>query len=135
MNRADLSDMSKVTPQALDELGNELGRKLRPIKTHQIRNLYSQVQRIRTQAERRPDDLTGINRQFIFLKPRLAYASGRQERNNQEIMKELRDRLVEAIDGVVKRTEQKEHEKARENFFFLMEAIVAYHKFHGGKDS
>lgn len=149
MNRVDLSDMSRVTPDILNSLAEELGKDLagvfldregkerqaNEVKTHQIRNIYGAVQRIRVRAERRPEDIAEINRQFIFLKPRLAYASARQDKRQQEKLKALRNRLIEAIDGVVKRTEQKEHEKARENFFFLMEAIVAYHKFHGGKDS
>ena len=150
MNRVDLSDMSKVTPDTLDRLAKELGKDLagvyldrggkerqsNDVKTHQIRNLYSAVQRIRARAERQSEDIAEINRQLIFFKPLLAYASARQNKQQQqEKMKVLRERLLEAIDGVVKKTDQKEHEKARANFFFLMEAIVAYHKFYGGRDS
>jgi CRISPR-associated protein Csm2 len=137
MNRENLADLSRVTPQTLNELGDHWGQQLRSVKTHQIRNLYSAVQRIRATAERRsenqPENIAEINRQLIFLKPKLAYASGRQEKDDQKkIMRDLRDFLVKAIDGVVK---SQDHKEARDNFFFLVESIVAYHKFYGGKDS
>jgi len=40
--------------------------------------------------------------------------------------------MVEAIDGVVN-SENKV--RALENFLALLEAVVAYHKFHGGREN
>lgn len=132
MPSENLSDLSTVTPEQLNNRGEEWGQKLREIKTNQIRNLYSAVQRIRAYADQPENKPEEINRRLIFLKPRLAYASARQERRQQERMKEFRDFLLQAIDGVLK---SRDHQKALDNFFFLMESIVAYHKFHGGRDS
>ena len=123
-------DLNTITAEELDRRGEEWGKKLaREVKTNQIRNVYGAVQHIRVCASRPQPDTEDINRRLIFLKPKLAYASGRQS-----ALKPLRDLLVQAIDSVVKK-DNPNAEKARENFFFLMEAIVAYHKFYGGKDS
>lgn len=123
-------DLNTITAEELDRRGEEWGKKLaREVKTNQIRNVYGAVQHIRVRASRPQPDTEDINRRLIFLKPKLAYASGRQS-----ALKPLRDLLVQAIDSVVKK-DNPNAEKARENFFFLMEAIVAYHKFYGGKDS
>ena len=130
-------NLGTITPQELNRRGEELGKELaRDIKANQIRNIYGAVQHIRVRASRlQPDtedteDTEDINRRLIFLKPKLAYASGRQ--NN---LRGLRDVLVEAIDSVVRSEDPKKAQKARDNFFILMESIVAYHKFYGGKDS
>lgn len=121
-------DLNTITAKELDRWGEEWGKRLaKEVKTNQIRNIYGAVQHIRVRASRPQPDTSDINRRLIFLKPKLAYASGRQG-----ALKPLRNFLVQAIDSVV---ESKTPEKTRENFFFLMESIVAYHKFHGGKDS
>lgn len=127
-------DLGTITPEELNRRSEEWGRRLadnrRGIKTNQIRNIYGTIQHIRVRASRPNPDTADINRRLIFLKPKLAYASGRQSQQSE--MKPLRDFLVQAIDSVVR---SQNPEKARENFFFLTESIVAYHKFHGGKDS
>lgn len=123
-------DLNTITAEELDCRGEEWGKKLaKGVKTNQIRNLYGAVQHIRVRASRPQPDTEDINRRLIFLKPKLAYASGRQS-----ALKPLRNLLVQAIDSVVKK-DNPNPEKARENFFFLMESIVAYHKFYGGKNS
>ncbi len=123
-------DLTTIGPEALDRQGEKWGEQLVKrygVKTNQLRNLYAAVQHIRVRAgQPRPDE--DINRRLIFLKPKLAYASGRQPHQ----LKPLRNFLVGAIDSVVG---SENPTKARENFFILMESIVAYHKFHGGKDS
>ncbi len=124
-------NLGTITPQELNRRGEALGKELaRDIKTNQIRNIYGAVQHIRVRASRPQPDTEDINRRLIFLKPKLAYASGRQ--NN---LRGLRDVLVEAIDSVVRSEDPQKAQKARDNFFVLMESIVAYHKFYGGKDS
>ena len=122
-------DLDTITPEELNRRSEEWGERLadryRGIKTNQIRNIYSAVQHIRVRADE--SDIEDINRRLIFLKPKLAYASGRQSN-----LKPLRTFLAQAIDSVVKNKEPESHKKARDNFFFLLESIVAYHKFHGG---
>lgn len=124
-------DLNTIAPEELDRQSEEWGKKLADrwngVTTNQIRNLYAAVQHIRVRANQSPVDQEDINRRLILLKPKLAYASGRQP-----VLKPLRNFLVQAIDSVVKNPDSK---KARENFFILMESIVAYHKFHGGRNS
>ena len=122
-------DLTTITPEKLNSEGEKWGKELKNanIKTNQIRNIYGAVQHIRFLASRPDADTADLNRRLIFLKPKLAYASGRQGK-----LKPLRKLLVQAIDSVVASPTP---EKARENFFFLLESIVAYHKFHGGRDS
>ena len=126
-------DLSTIEPEELNRRGEKLGEQLNKdgIKTNQIRNLYSTIHRIRVRASPPNSDINieDINRRLIFLKPKLAYASGRQSE-----LEPLRKLLVSAIDSVVKNTDREKHEKARENFFILMESIVAYHKFYGGEE-
>lgn len=121
-------DLDTIRPEDLNCQGEKWGQQLaKQVKTNQIRNIYSAVQHIRVRANQPNPDAADINRRLIFLKPKLAYASGRQRELNS-----LRDFLFKAIDSVVK---SQNPERARENFFILMESIVAYHKFHGGRDS
>lgn len=123
-------DLTTISPEELDRQGEKWGEQLaREVKTNQIRNLYSAVQHIRVRASQPQPDTEDINRRLIFLKPKLAYASGRQK-----ALQPLRNFLVQAIDSVVK-VNSADPAKARENFFILMESIVAYHKFYGGRDS
>ena len=119
-------DLNTITPKELNRRGEELGEELaREVTTNQIRNIYSAVQHIRVRASRLDHTPEDINRRLIFLKPKLAYASGRQNR-----LKRLRDVLVQAIDSVVQSNDPERTRRARENFFILMESIVAYHRFH-----
>lgn len=121
-------NLNTISPEELNLRGEALGKELaREITTNQIRNIYGAVQHIRVRASRPHPDSEDINRRLIFLKPKLAYASGRQNK-----LRSLRNVLVQAIDSVV---QSKNPEKARENFFILMESVVAYHKFYGGRET
>ncbi len=119
-------DLNTISPKEINRRGEELGEELaRKITTNQIRNIYSAVQHIRVRASRPDHTPEDINRRLIFLKPKLAYASGRQNE-----LKRLRNVLVQAIDSIVQSNDPERTRRARENFFILMESIVAYHRFH-----
>ena len=121
-------DLNTISPEELNRRGEALGKELaRDITTNQLRNIYGAVQHIRVRASRPQPDTEDINRRLIFLKPKLAYASGRQKK-----LISLRNVLVQAIDSVV---QSENPESARENFFILMESVVAYHRFYGGKET
>ena len=62
-----------------------------------------------------------------FLKVKLAYQAGKDQRGNVRDFVEkaqLRQRLDRIGTSI----------RAYENFARYMEALVAYHKFHGGRD-
>jgi len=140
MTRKDLagvSDLSTLSAQDIDSISEAMGKRLveERIKTNQIRNLYSAVQSIRASYEAATLTQGGptavlpekVSRRLVFLKPKLAYAKGRQPK-----LEPLRSLLANAVDGVVGNC-AKPH-LALENFFAMVEFIVAYHKFHGGQD-
>jgi len=122
-------DFGQLTPQEVDRLAEEQAEKLteQRVKTNQVRNLYSVVQRVRATRDRAGDPegvKAEIMRQLIFLKPRLAYASARTPG-----LRALRNFLAnDVIDGVARSAR---FGAAIDNFFTLMEAIVAYHYFYG----
>ena len=128
---------------SLDKLtGKEIDRRARAagetfviddrLKTHQLRNIFSAIEKIRVafqtkkkaedEAQRRDDLLT----ELILLKPKLAYAAGRQK----SVRYHLFPFLENAIDAVDKASSgAAEQEKAFRNFFALMESVVGYHKY------
>lgn len=116
------SDVSSIVQKAEDMALQFTRDKL---KTNQIRNFYSAITRMRAEYEQ--DGLTlEIQTQLVMLKPKLAYAAGRQtavRANFYPFMKAA----IESVEKSPKKTE------AIERFFLLVESVVAYHKFHGGE--
>lgn len=124
-----IEDLSVLSAEDVDGISEDMGKKLAQdrITTHQIRNVYSAVQSIRISYEANGAD-ENIHRRLVFLKPKMAYAAGRQPK-----LKPFRQWLVQAVDGVTK--ESKDRDRALQTFFSLLEFTVAYHRFHGGKDA
>lgn len=126
-NKVDFSDLP---PESIEKIAREQGEKffqLR-IKINQIRNFYSTVAKIRNDFHLKSKKFSDeIRRELIMLKPKLAYAAGK----NQEV-RPFQELFDEAISGIIN---SKNPAKALENFFFLAEAVVAYHKYFGGKDN
>lgn len=92
-----------------------------------MRTFYSAVNRIRVQFQQEHSFTSPVERSLILLKPKLAYAAGRHK-----TLKGFHSFMVQAIDGVVNSNKK---EKALTNFFDLLEAVVAYHKFHDGREN
>lgn len=118
-------DLGTITAKDIDGIGEAQGKKFRNVKTSQLRAFYSAVNRIRVQSQQ-ANDFSPLERRLILLKPKLAYAAGRHK-----TLESFQSFMVQAIDGVVNSNAKKQ---ALTNFFDLLEAVVAYHKFHGGQD-
>lgn len=127
MNDSSFEDLSKWTPRKIDEKASEEARKYVSIKTNQIRNVFTHINRIRTKFRKSKVYNEDIERELILLKPKLAYAKGRHKEVGP-----FQEFMFTIIEGVTKSEKKKD---AIENFFALCEAIVAYHKFYGGKDN
>ncbi len=118
-------DLAQCTPEEIDELANQMGRDFKEIKTAQLRNVFAHINRMRTRW-RRNQDREQLRRDLVMLKPRLAYAGGRQQ-----AVRPMSDKFRKAIDAVLK---SKDFDTALRNFFDLIEGVVAYHKYYGGTD-
>jgi CRISPR-associated protein Csm2 len=105
---------------------DELGKFLKEyrVSASQLRNIYGEIMRIK---------LKGIENEkeaFWLLKPKLAYNAARIEKNNEkDAFKELiKKALSPAMDAV-----NVNEKKTFDHFQKFFEAILAYHKYHGGK--
>lgn len=132
-------DLAEISPDKINQIAEEKGKlfaegttkqqgkgRLFVVKTNQIRNVFGHINSIRTEYKKTKEWNDKIGRELILLKPKLAYAAGR----NPDV-KGFQEFMFQAIDGVINSPNQKE---ALENFFALIESVVAYHKFYGGKD-
>lgn len=103
----------------------------------QIRKLLSAVNAInnklmvylsqRNDAEAKSNELPQeLAAEIRYLEVKLLYQAGRGDKNVREFVDKakMRERITKAAQGV---SEYKE-------FAQFMEAVVAFHKFHGGKD-
>jgi CRISPR-associated protein Csm2 len=112
-------ETAKQMVKYADDLAKEI---FRDISTSQIRNAYGTVKKLEMQSVFD----NKAYRELLLLKPKLAYARGRSSK--KETFKKLEEALSAAIDAVD--VKQPETFKRFCNFF---EAILAYHKAHGGK--
>lgn len=125
MAKRDLSGIKKLadlTAEDIDAIGEDKGKQFaNSIKTNQVRNIYSSVIALRVKAKLNRE-FNELKRDLILLKPKMAYAAGRQQ-----VVRPFYDFVSSAIAAT-------NDEKDLNNFIKVMEAIVAYHKFYGGKD-
>ncbi len=124
-NLDNVRDLSSITPADIDSIGYVYATKFTQdkVKTTQLRNFYSAVVSIRTKFRAEKRVTAQIERDLILLKPKLAYAAGRQPR-----VKPFYELMKEAIDTTVN-VEESRKPLALQNLFSITEAIVAYHKF------
>jgi CRISPR-associated protein Csm2 len=108
--------------KSTETLGNELQKD--GLTTSQIRQVFSKLKNIEAKgfAQQRTE--------FMMLKPYIAYAAGRQQKVKG--LQVFKNKISKAIDAVF--DGDKEAESVRfNNFCKLFEAILAYHRAHGGK--
>lgn len=102
------------------------------LKTHQLRNVFSSIEKMRTsykaiirmkKGEKKEAAMGALKRDLILIKPKIAYAAGRQRSVRNNFFP-----FVEAAIDAVKRADYVL--EAYKNFFALMESVVGYHKFY-----
>ncbi len=92
------------------------------LTTSQLRKFFGELRTIEALSYQK------FNLQKILLiKPKLAYAVGREKKEDKA---KIGDFYVE-LSSAITQIENAEHFS---NFVKLVEAVVAYHKYHGGKD-
>lgn len=91
------------------------------VTSHQIRNVFSLIKGIR--KEREP--IKRLN----TLRPMMAYIGARQKSAHGKLIVEIIDELVVKVSDAP----EKYREEYLEGLEYIMESIVAYHKFHHGE--
>ncbi len=112
----------KEVIEELDAAGEFLASKMR-VKTNQVRKIFDKLKNIEAKLKMGKLNREELKSEVLMLKPALAYVVARQPRN----LAPLADLLFPAIEKV-------QDEKDFYALVRFLEAIVAYHKFHGGKD-
>lgn len=93
------------------------------LSTSQIRNVFGEIKRIQLKGISDPEGYTA----FMLLKPKVAYAYGRQQGSQSMGLKLFKKYFDDSWSYV-----QKDDVKF-DNFCKFIEALVAYHKAFGGK--
>ncbi|MGE0826959.1 MAG: type III-A CRISPR-associated protein Csm2 [Candidatus Binatia bacterium] len=104
---------SKLMVQVAESFGKHIAR---DVSSSHIRNIYGTVKQM---------EMSGFTyHELILLKPKIAYAA---KRDGHRAAEELRDVLTTAIEAVG------EDAGRFQRFADFFEAILAYHKAHGGR--
>ena len=99
------------------------------LTTSQIRNIFGEVKRLQGTLQGKDSLDAKIKKDFLMLRPKLAYAAKRAGSRGIDALKDVLDNAHKAVD-----LEGKHLKKQFENFVDFFEAILAYHKAAGGRD-
>ena len=113
--------ITSAADKSMVEYAEKAGRfmALRGLTNSKIRSIYGEIKRIQM------SEFEKEKSSFLLLKPKVAYALGRERDNSGlKLFKEIFD--LSSADVT--------NQKSFQNFCNLMEAILAYHRAHGGKD-
>jgi CRISPR-associated protein Csm2 len=133
MNRNDLNAIiaegdARVLVTQAEELGEQLARAR--LSTSQIRNIFGTVRRIEMnwpevpQGDADQERARKARRELLLLKPKMAYQA---KRESGRAVGDLTSVLSDGIDLVGDDRTRFQH------FVDFFEAILAYHKAHGGR--
>jgi CRISPR-associated protein Csm2 len=125
-----LGRMSDLDVDEMIKMANELGEYLSShevdLKTSQIRRFSDAVKKIESQAKNNRDNFN--RNSLLLLKPKIAYATGRLKEGKKNPLEPFQKVIDPAIDKV----------RDCDDFFRFaqfMESIIAYHRFHGGREN
>ena len=115
--------------RVIQELSVSMGRDYQSFTTSKIRNILAKVSEIYNDVLIEHDEVLSPDMQsrIEYLKVRLVYECGREPRSVKLFVNKAG--LLSLLNGIG---------DSRRNFIDFaryMEALVAYHRFHGGKDS
>jgi len=107
------------------EQANQFGKNIsRSVTRSQIRQVFSKLKSI----EAKGIDTHGQRSAFLMLKPYIAYAA---KRHKDTGLSKLKERIDWGIDAVLSGNQKNEKQRFK-NFCMFFEAILAYHRAHGG---
>ncbi len=127
---------SDQTGQQLVQFSKKLGERLYKgnLKTNQIRKVFTEVRKIEALWERENQRNTALRR-LVMLKPKLAYQEKRQEKRGTSPVQPLNEALTRAIDVIASEKSPEKQDVYFRRFVEFFEAVLAYHKYFGGRDS
>ena len=118
------------------EIGEQIGKKLQEdgIKTSQIRKFLSAVNSVANKIQNEKEELSDdLANEIQYLRIKLAYQAGREDVKKKPDPNNFGlHYLQKALDSALKNIGKSKSKY--EEFNRLVETIVAYHKFYGGKD-
>ncbi len=128
------TDFEDETIAFTDEFAKELVDNR--LTTSQIRIIFSEVKRIASRVSLPEGSLVGNKKDFLMLRPKMAYAAKRAGTHGTKSLQEVLERAHIAVTDKMKEDQIKESEVDRVffNFVDFFESILAYHKVHGGRD-
>lgn len=89
------------------------------LSSSKIRNIFGEIKRIQMGGYEKN------KASFLLLQPKMAYLVGRDSKNiGIRLFRDIFEKASKLVSD----------EKTYQNFCNLMEALVAYHRFYGGKD-
>ncbi len=123
LHGSSLEDVELLNKKA-DEIGKQI--KNGGVSVSQIRNFFGELRRVQLELARQDGDQLQEKeyRQLMRLGTLLRYQAARHQ-----VLKPLTETIFMAIQSVG------QDRKAFENFVDFVEAIVAYHRYYGGKNS
>lgn len=119
------SKIDKKGIQFADDFGKDIANDGDGLTTSQIRNYFGEAKRIQAKG------YVGEESSFLLLRPKLAYLTKRAEEKAGFKAKGKATSFKEIMDLAHDGVDNKEH---FQNFMDFLEAILAYHKAHGGKE-
>lgn len=115
---------AQVSMSDLVSSAEAIGRYLSyEIKINKIRRFLDGLRRIEVSKDYDPQTV-------VLLRPQLAYAVGRSDREEKEFMK----RFLEYLDPVLKVISENKDKALFNKGLKLMESIIAYHRYYGGEN-
>lgn len=108
---------AKKLVEVAERLGEDFANGL---STSQIRTIFGEVKRLQMKGQFNQQSI----RELILLKPKLAYQAGRHDKTKVPQLAKVLSRAIDRVGSDQKRFE---------NFVDFFEAILAYHRAHGGK--
>jgi len=120
-------DGAELMVKQADALAADLQRA--GLATNQIRALFGEVRQIQAQWRMGEKQQALARRRLILLKPKMAY---RAKRERKKAVEDLVGVLDPALDMVIAAKDRELQTIYFGNFVDFFEAILAYHKAHGG---
>ena len=103
---------------------------LKKISMSKIRSLHGEIVRLRDMVMK--NKLDECKKRLVHLKFFLAYTYGRLDSDEREAFREYKQTLDKTIDYILRNIENLE--SGIEKLHMFSEAVIAYHKYHGGRE-